>query len=576
MYARKPGNVMTNRHAKAEGPARTAREGKSSPRRSPEEKLAYAVLLSWLIHALLLCLAFGGYGWLPGFSFPWQVRRSAVPELRVLLVPAPITAAEPPVLAQALTPPVSDASVMERLTTKGAQTKPKEEAAPEAAVIPAKDPVASPARADPQSRADTPGDSPPPIPAPDVIASLQKDETTWVINPPAENPTRVIAATPSTSSPEAVTPAAPDPGDAARIESARLAAERVEAARVEALRLEAERQAAARIETARLQTEREESARAEAARAEAARLQAERQESARAEPAQVEPARLQAEREEAARIKAEEAARIKAEEAARIKAQDAARIKTEEAARIKTEEAARIKTEEAARIKAEDAARIKAEEAGRIKAQDAARIKAEDAARIKAEEGARIRAEETARIKAEETARIKAEEAARIKAEQEAAAARREERLRALGRELDEAAARRDAAREARAAANQSPSHKPLRRYRLLGRTDSNSDIIRYAEAFGRKIELNMTIDMVREVAKVRHDDPLVTVAIRSDGYVESVTFIRSSGVAAIDEAIRRIVASQEPYPMFPPALAEYDVIEIRRSWHFDIAVRLY
>jgi len=28
---------------------------------------------------------------------------------------------------------------------------------------------------------------------------------------------------------------------------------------------------------------------------------------------------------------------------------------------------------------------------------------------------------------------------------------------------------------------------------------------------------------------------------------------------------------------MFPPALAgEYDVIEIRRSWHFDVAVRLY
>jgi outer membrane biosynthesis protein TonB len=58
---------------------------------------------------------------------------------------------------------------------------------------------------------------------------------------------------------------------------------------------------------------------------------------------------------------------------------------------------------------------------------------------------------------------------------------------------------------------------------------------------------------------------------------VESVTFIRSSGVPAIDEAIRRIVDSQAPYPMFPPALArEYDVIEIRRTWHFDIAVRLY
>jgi hypothetical protein len=116
-----------------------------------------------------------------------------------------------------------------------------------------------------------------------------------------------------------------------------------------------------------------------------------------------------------------------------------------------------------------------------------------------------------------------------------------------------------------------------LRRYRLLGRTDSNADIILYAEAFSQKIQLNMTIEMVRQVAQERHNDPLVTVAIRSDGSVESLTFIRSSGVAAIDEAIRRIVASQEPYPVFPPALArDYDVIEIRRSWHFDVAVRLY
>ena len=81
----------------------------------------------------------------------------------------------------------------------------------------------------------------------------------------------------------------------------------------------------------------------------------------------------------------------------------------------------------------------------------------------------------------------------------------------------------------------------------------------------------------MREVAKRPHTDPMVTVAIRSDGSVESVTFVVSSGVAEIDEAIRRIVQSQEPYQAFPPGLArEFDVIEIRRTWHFDIAVRLY
>ena len=85
-----------------------------------------------------------------------------------------------------------------------------------------------------------------------------------------------------------------------------------------------------------------------------------------------------------------------------------------------------------------------------------------------------------------------------------------------------------------------------------------------------------MTFDMVREAVKQPHKDPLVTVAVRSDGSVESVTFVLSSGVPAIDEAIRRVVQSQAPYQVFPPGLArEYDVIEIRRTWHFDVAIRL-
>ena len=82
---------------------------------------------------------------------------------------------------------------------------------------------------------------------------------------------------------------------------------------------------------------------------------------------------------------------------------------------------------------------------------------------------------------------------------------------------------------------------------------------------------------MVREVAKRPHTDPMVTVAIRSDGSVESVTFVLSSGVAEIDEAIRRIVQSQRALPGVPACTGpRFDVIEIRRTWHFDTAVRLY
>lgn len=98
-----------------------------------------------------------------------------------------------------------------------------------------------------------------------------------------------------------------------------------------------------------------------------------------------------------------------------------------------------------------------------------------------------------------------------------------------------------------------------------------------YAEGMARKIQLNPVIDLVRDLVKQPYTDPLVTIAVRSDGSVESVTFVRSSGVPALDDAVRRIVQSQERYAPFPPALAgQYDVVEIRRTWHFDNAVRLY
>ena len=99
---------------------------------------------------------------------------------------------------------------------------------------------------------------------------------------------------------------------------------------------------------------------------------------------------------------------------------------------------------------------------------------------------------------------------------------------------------------------------------------------MQYAEAWSRKIQFNTAVDTVRELANRPHAPPLVTVAVRSDGSVESVTFVVTSGVPEVDETIRRIIESHKPYPAFPPALArQFDVVEIRRTWSFDIAVRL-
>jgi outer membrane biosynthesis protein TonB len=156
--------------------------------------------------------------------------------------------------------------------------------------------------------------------------------------------------------------------------------------------------------------------------------------------------------------------------------------------------------------------------------------------------------------------------------------AKRQERLRAIGRQLDEEAARRDvAANTARTPSTLPLSLSTARRVRLYGRTHPNAELVRYAEAWAQKIGLNTPAEAVRDAATKLRMNPTVTVAVRSDGSVESITFELSSGVAEVDESIRRMVRSQEHYQAFPPDLArDYDVIEIRRTWHFDVAVRLH
>ena len=68
-----------------------------------------------------------------------------------------------------------------------------------------------------------------------------------------------------------------------------------------------------------------------------------------------------------------------------------------------------------------------------------------------------------------------------------------------------------------------------------------------------------------------------LSARIDPQGCVRAAAVLVSSGVPALDEAIRRVVQSQTPYQAFPPSLArEYDVIEIRRTWLFDMAIRLY
>ena len=514
-------------------------------------RMTAALVLSLLLHALLLSLAFGGRGsWLPGVGFPWHERSFDGAHLQVALeqvardsarlpdssVSSSQLPAEPwvPDTPTTMRPPPATGSFVAGITREAHPAEPDREAkaGAKAAITPkpaAKGRATARREAERRQTARSASTTSPPDAesAPDSArehAAPRIGQGEEMASPPV-NPPAVNAATASEElmSVAPIMPSLPAPAPApaeearafnpqsarpslpSRVETgqARIGQEPKEQAATQAT-LELQRQQ-------QVEAQREEAAQQAAARAEDARVTAERQETARAEALRIDAAKTDAAKNEVAKA-------------------DAARV-------------------EAARVEAARAAAAKADAA-------TAQAVREAAARAEAARAEAARAE-VARSDAAQAARAEVERA-------------REERLRAIGRQLDEERDRREAA------AKLPPTYTSLRRYRLFGRADSNQEIILYAEAWARKIQLNTTIEMVREIAKQPHTDPLVTVAVRSDGSVETITFVRSSGVAGIDDAIRRVVENQTPYQAFPPNLArEYDVIEIRRTWRFDTAVRL-
>jgi TonB family protein len=97
-----------------------------------------------------------------------------------------------------------------------------------------------------------------------------------------------------------------------------------------------------------------------------------------------------------------------------------------------------------------------------------------------------------------------------------------------------------------------------------------------YADSVRQKIERNAVLGIAQMAGQDVRTDPVVSVAVRSDGSVEDVTIVRSSGRPDIDELVRRIVRLNARYSAFPPNVAaHYDTIELRRVWSFAGALRL-
>ncbi|MBP6336980.1 MAG: energy transducer TonB [Vitreoscilla sp.] len=121
------------------------------------------------------------------------------------------------------------------------------------------------------------------------------------------------------------------------------------------------------------------------------------------------------------------------------------------------------------------------------------------------------------------------------------------------------------------------PTPPNPRRKLLTSRNERHVAARIYAEGWRQKIEQNASLDLIRGVAVGTFESPVVTVSLNPDGTVESVVINKSSGVAQVDDAVRQIVSSLAPFRAFTPELSQdFDAIEIRYTWTFETAVRLF
>lgn len=527
-------------------------------------RLSGAVLFSLLVHALILSMQLGipGLG-LPSLELPWRERRVQAVDLSVSLAgmlhtdAADHTAAalpESPVTASSAHPPASTdlklyvPPVVNKPAAKGNEVP--------STAVPAStnDQAASPRKRLPRRKKEQP-----------VIALAETRKETFKVAPPAygDAPTALMPE-------EAVIPPPADPEPVATEEPVVIAQDAEPQGNAEDAPMQ--RDTAAR--------QRDEEAHEQAALARA-RLEAKDREEAErvlVEARQREAA-LREEQAQAEREARELALRRETEEAARVQAALALQREQEAAAQRALELEAR-RQEEVQR----EAMRRETERAERETAALQARKQTEEAERQAALE--RLRREEDRRAQQQAAAQRalanppRNDQLASAQDRNATAPARPEAFLPALpdaglaSRALEQA--RRSEIFRSDVARATDHAEPDSRRRSIFGKVSQDVGLMMYVEAWRLKIERNGNLNYQQSSAEKARGDPVVTVAIRSDGSVENVIIERSSGRTELDEAVRRIVRLNARYSVFPPELARrFDVIEIRRIWNFDDRLRI-
>ncbi|MES2150730.1 MAG: TonB family protein [Pseudomonadota bacterium] len=556
----------------APGDARAGMSFLAGARRAPStalmnRRLACGIGASLMLHLALLMLQFGipGLG-LPGSRAPVQVRLAASVALRAPPAPPEPALESPTPAAAPARAPVQGLTLLAP--------------APRAPQAPAKGPPRQARRVStPLPARDTPA------PATRVIAQDGggRDDFVVPLARPEEAQLRSL-----------------DPKEAQQGSDTGTAASSAQA-EAEAVALAEQRHREERLAQQALQRREDELQRLnqEAAAAQAHQQRqaaeefaqrAEQQETLRAELARREQqqsaerlAALEARKQDEAAQRKREAA----EELGRQKAQQLAQQQDELQARLKLEQQLRLQQAQAQQ-KAELLARQQAEEQARLKAEQLARQQAEAAQRQQAEQLAQRQAEQQARQLAEQQAGQRAEAERARSAERGAGGSEAGAGAAAGGAGAPARPGGSTLAERARAALKgldilsgmPPPRRREAsdggRRRVVVGVAERDVPLRMYVESFRQKVERNGGLNYTSALKDRVRIDPLVSVALRSDGSVEDVTIVRSSGRSDTDDAVRRIVRLNARYSPFPPNIAgRYDVIEIRRVWRFDETLTL-
>ena len=91
-----------------------------------------------------------------------------------------------------------------------------------------------------------------------------------------------------------------------------------------------------------------------------------------------------------------------------------------------------------------------------------------------------------------------------------------------------------------------------------------------YVEQWRSKIETVGNRNYPPEARGRVYGSLRMTVLIRADGSIDSITLDRPSDHKILNDAARRIIALSAPFPPFPPQIAkDTDILAITRTWHF-------